>query len=560
MPLDTIENNLIQFIEKSASLVLSDLGAKSAGPGELRIELEMPKERAHGDLSTNTAMKMAKTARQSPVNLANMLVKKMEETLGSSNMSGIVDRIEAKAPGFVNFFLSRSYLDGLMLDIEKMQNDYGRSDFGGGAKLQIEFVSANPTGPLTIAHGRQAALGDSLANILQFAGYDVTREYYLNDEGNQMNVLGASLRMRYRELCGIKEDFLADGYKGGYVYDMASDFRKVHGDKHKDEADIAIFREFGLNWLMKDIKEDLDAFGVKFDIWYSQKGLRESGKVENTIKVLKEKGHIFEEEGAVWFRSTAFGDDKDRVIIKSDGNMTYLTPDIAYHEDKFKRGFSRIIDIWGPDHHGYIPRIKAAVQALGHPADSISVLIVQLATLYKGGKQVSMSTRAGEFITLREVREEVGKDVARFCFIMRRISSHLDFDLDIVKSQSMENPVFYIQYAHARIWSILEHGNVSSVSTDFNSSLLKEPEELEILRVLRQFPLVVVMAGKSLEPYTVLQYLQDLAGLFHSFYNKHRVVGEDPELTKARLVLVDCIRIVLANGLKLLGVSLPKKM
>jgi arginyl-tRNA synthetase len=560
MSRETIESILIKFIEASARLVLEDLGVNSASSTGLKIELEIPRERAHGDLSTNTAMRMAKEARQSPLNLANMLAKKMSETLGTSKLAGVIDRIEAKAPGFVNFFLARSYLDGLMLDIENKKADYGRSDFGALAKLQIEFVSANPTGPLTIAHGRQAAIGDSLANILEFAGYNVTREYYLNDEGNQMNVLGASVRMRYRELCGIKEDFLADGYNGGYVYDIAASLKKAHGDKYKDEADIEIFREFGMSWLMADIREDLDAFGVKFDVWYSQKSLRESGKVEDTIKILKEKGHIFEEEGAVWFRSTSFGDDKDRVIIKSDGSMTYLTPDIAYHEDKFKRGFSRIIDIWGPDHHGYVPRMKAAVQALGHPVDSISVLIVQLATLYKGGKQVSMSTRAGEFITLREVREEVGKDVARFCFIMRRISSHLDFDLDIVKSQSMENPVYYIQYAHARIWSILEHGNVSSVSTDFNSSLLKEPEELELLRVLRQFPLVVVMASKSLEPYTVLQYLQDLAGLFHSFYAKHRVVGDDPELTKARLVLMDCIKIVLANGLKLLGVSLPKKM
>lgn len=557
---DGIENNLIHFIERSVNLVLADLGAAIPSSGELKIELEMPKERAHGDLATNIAMRMAKIARRSPLDLANLLAEKMGKELASSKIAGSIEKIEAKAPGFINFFLSRKYLYDVLLDIERKKDKFGKSTIGAGTKLQVEFVSANPTGPLTIAHGRQAAIGDSLANILTFAGYDVTREYYVNDEGTQMDILGNSIRARYRELCGIKEEFPADGYKGAYVYDMAGDFRKKYGERFKDEKDISRFREFGLRWLLNDIRKDLKGFGVKFNVWYSQKGLRKSGKVEKTIELLKERGHIFEQEGAVWFRSTSFGDDKDRVIIKSDGKYTYLTPDIAYHLDKFRRKFKRVIDIWGPDHHGYIPRMKAAIQALGYPEDSIAILIVQLATLYKGGKQVSMSTRAGEFVTLREVMDEVGKDVARFCFIMRRISSHLDFDLDIVKSQSMENPVYYIQYAHARIWSIMEHGKSRKVSTRFDSSLLKEPEELELLRVLRQFPMIVVLSGKSLEPYTVLQYLQDLAGLFHSFYNKHRVVGDDPQLTRARLVLVDCVRIVLANGLRLLGVSLPKKM
>jgi arginyl-tRNA synthetase len=424
----------------------------------------------------------------------------------------------------------------------------------------VEFVSANPTGPLTIAHGRQAAIGDSLANILSFIGYDVTREYYLNDEGTQMNILGNSVRMRYRTLLGKTEEFPKDHYNGAYIVDMAKDFRAKYGDEYADTDDIAVFRQFGLEWLLKDIKEDLEAFGVKFDIWYSQKSLRESGRIEETIKFLKDKGHIFEEEGAVWFRSTALGDDKDRVIIKSDGSFTYLAPDIAYHRDKFSRGFESIIDIWGPDHHGYIPRMKAAVKALGHDESALSVLIVQLATLYKGGQVVSMSTRAGEFITLREVREEVGKDVSRFCFIMRRISSHLDFDLDAVKKESMENPVYYIQYAHARICSILKFAKEKKYQGSFDPKRLKETEELELLRMLRNFPAIVAMSGKSLEPYVVLQYLQDLAGTFHSFYTKHRVVSDEEELTKARLALADCVRTVLANGLGLLGVSLPEEM
>ncbi|MCX5686615.1 MAG: arginine--tRNA ligase, partial [Candidatus Omnitrophica bacterium] len=333
------------------------------------------------------------------------------------------------------------------------------------------------------------------------------------------------------------------------------------GKSHIDTSDIKVFREFGLRWILDDIKHDLKGFGVKFDVWYSQRALRKSGKVQKAISALKEKGYIYENEGAVWFKSTEFGDDKDRVVFKSDGSATYLAPDIAYHLEKYRRGFKKIIDIWGPDHHGYIPRLKAAIKALGFSEDSISILIVQLATLYRNGQAVSMSTRAGEFVTLREVMDEVGKDVSRFCFIMRRISSHLDFDLDAVKKESMENPVYYIQYAHARICSILAYGKKAHIHTArFDSRLLKLEEELDLLRMLRQFPMIVVLSGRSQEPYIILQYLQDLATVFHSFYNKHRVVGEDLSLTRSRIILVDCVRTVLANGLRLLGVSLPEKM
>ena len=376
-----------------------------------------------------------------------------------------------------------------------------------------------------------------------------------------MDILGNSIRVRYLELFGPTEPFPSDGYKGSYVIEIAKEFKKKYGNKHLNAKDIKVFREFGLRWILNDIKKDLKAFGVKFNVWYSQKALRKSGKVERAMALLKEKGYIYEQDNAVWFKSTAFGDDKDRVVRKSDGSLTYLAPDIAYHLEKYRRGFKKIIDIWGPDHHGYVPRMKAAIRALGFTEDSLSVLIVQLATLYKGGQVVSMSTRAGEFVTLREVMGEVGKDVSRFAFLMRRISSHLDFDLDLVKKESSENPVYYIQYAHARIWSIMEYSKRSHIAASrFDSKLLKEPEELELLRALRQFPLIVALGGKAQEPYVILQYLQDLATSFHSFYNKHRVVTDDVSLTKSRLVLVGCVRIVLANGLKLLGVSLPKKM
>lgn len=555
-----IEQDIISVLERSVQNVLTDLNVSPPPEDILKVELEIPKDRVHGDITTNIAMRLAKAVRKSPLELAGVIKIRFEKDLIASDLKTSIGRIEVKSPGFINIFLADSYLYGILAKIEKEADSYGRANIGKHAKVQIEFVSANPTGPLTIAHGRQAAIGDSLANILSFLGYDVTREYYLNDEGNQMNNLGKSIRARYLSLCGVETPLPEDGYKGSYVLDIARDFRARHGDKHKGEEGVDIFREFGLEWMMGDIKKDLEDFGVKFDVWFSQRRLRESGKVEEAIRFLKEKGYVYDQEGAVWLRTTDFGDDKDRVLVKSDGSFTYLAPDIAYHREKFTRGFSKIIDIWGPDHHGYIPRMKAAIQALGHPAETLSVLIVQLASLYRNGVQVRMSTRAGEFVTLREVIDEVGKDVGRFCFTMRRISSHLDFDLDIIKKESSENPVYYIQYAHARIWSILDYAESAEIDKKFSPELLRQSEEIDLIRALRQFPLVVNLSARYLEPYTVLQYLQDLATMFHSFYNKHRVVSDDKALSKARMVLVDCVRVVLANGLRLLGVSLPKKM
>src|SRR3989338_1397546 len=488
-----IEKELVSFIEKSVKGVLFDLKKPAAESREIIPELEIPKERTHGDISTNIAMKASRLVSMPPMQFAVSISDKMNAALSSLPIKNDIEKIEVKHPGFINFFLSSSHLYKVLLAIQREKHNYGRSSIYRGKTMQIEFVSANPTGPLTIAHGRQAAIGDSLARILSFLSCAVKREYYINDEGTQMNILGNSIRARYRELCGIKEEFPADRYKGAYII---------------------------------DITKDLKDFGVNFDVWYSQKALRKSGKIDKALQIVKDKGYIYEKEGAAWFRSTDFGDDKDRVIIKSDGSYTYLAPDIAYHLDKYRRGFKTIIDIWGPDHHGYIPRIKAAVQALGYEKSSLSVLLAQLVTIYQGGKLVSMSTRAGEFVTLREVIDEVGKDVARFCFLMRRVSSHLEFDLYKVKEQSMENPVYYIQYAHARIWSILEYSKKASLSSGFKSDLLKEKEELDMLRILRQFPLIVVLSANSLEPYTVLQYMEDLARAFHSFYAKHRVVCE----------------------------------
>ncbi|MDP3791806.1 MAG: arginine--tRNA ligase [Candidatus Omnitrophota bacterium] len=555
-----IEREIISFIESSVKSVLKDAGKPLSRPEDVIPQLEIPKEKSHGDISTNIAMKSSKLAAMPPIKFAQLISDKMNETISGSSLKDSVEKIEVKAPGFINLFLSKAYLYKVVLDIQREKNSYGRISLCRSKKMQVEFVSANPTGPLTIAHGRQAAIGDSLARILAFVGCNVKKEYYVNDEGTQMNILGNSIRVRYRELLGKIEEFPQDGYKGAYVTDIAKDFRKRYGDKFSDETDIAPFREFGLKWILNGIKKDLKDFGVEFDLWYSQKSLRKSGKIDKALKAIEGKGYIFKQEGATWFRSTDFGDDKDRVVVKSDGSYTYLAPDISYHLDKYRRGFKKIIDIWGPDHHGYIPRITAAVQALGYEKSSLSVLIAQLATLYRAGKVVPMSTRAGEFITLREVMDEVGKDAGRFCFIMRRISSHLDFDLEKAKEQSMENPVYYIQYAHARIWSILDFSKSAKLASRYDSSALKEEEELDLLRMLRQFPLIVSLSADALEPYIVLQYLQDLAKAFHSFYTKHRVVCDDPVLSKARLVLIDCVRMILANGLNLLGVSLPKKM
>lgn len=555
-----IENNILLLLERSLENLFTELGVSSIPTGQAKAELEIPKENRNGDLASNIALKVARPAGREPMDFANLLKGAMEKDLTASHFKEAIEKIEVKQPGFINFFLSKKYLGKVPLEIIRKKDRYGSSAIGRGLRVQVEFVSANPTGPLTIAHGRQASIGDSLANILKYAGYSVAREYYVNDEGTQMDILGNSIRIRYLELLGVKEELPQDSYKGAYVKDIAKDLKNKYGKKFIHTKDPKAFREFGLRWILNDIKKDLKGFGVKFDVWYSQKALRKSGKVEKAICLLKEKGCIYESEGAVWFRSKELGDDKDRVVYKSDGSATYLAPDIAYHLDKYRRGFKRIIDIWGPDHHGYIPRMKAAIKALGYREDSLCVLIVQLATLYRNGQAVSMSTRSGEFVTLREVMGEVGKDVTRFCFLMRRVSSHLDFDIDAVKKESQENPVYYIQYAHARIWSVLRYGKRIHRTTKFDSDLLKEEESLELLRILRRFPLIVRLSAKSLEPYMVLQYLQDLATVFHSFYNKHRIVSDDVELTKARLILVDCVRIVLANGLGLLGVSLPKKM
>jgi len=452
-----------------------------------------------------------------------------------------------------------------IISLEKQ--NFGRGRIGQQKKILIEFVSANPTGPLSIAHARQAAVGDSLANILEFCDYAVKREYYINDEGNQIKQLGLSLRVRYLECLGQKDvEFPVDGYKGEYLYNIARELVDKEKDKYllaSKESVQETFSNYATAKILEQIKNDLDRFGVKFDSWFSQKSLSASNAIGQGLKLLQEKEFLCEQDGAVWFKSTQFGDDKDRVLIKSDKQYTYLAPDIAYHNLKFKRGFDKLINIWGPDHHGYINRLKAAVAALGYCKDDLFIIIIQLATLLRAGEPIAMSTRAGEYITLSQLIDEIGKDAARFFLLMRRCDSHLEFDLELAKKQSLENPVYYIQYAHARISSILQFKSEQAKPFDTKMvefSLLKEAEILELIRKLNRFPDVIRDCAMTLDPHGLTVYLRELAGQFHFFYNKYRVISEDKAVSSARLVLVECVQQVIVTGLRLLGVDTPHKM
>lgn len=551
-----IEEKISRLIKESLDQLKKEFPALQVDSAV--IQLDIPKQKEHGDLFTNVAMRLSASAGKKPLELAAKLVSALETALKGQALEAAVKKIEMKPPGFINFWLSDEVFYESLTSISKEQEAFGKTDLGKDKSVLIEFVSANPTGPLTIAHARQAAFGDTLANILEYCGYKVKREYYINDEGVQMSILADSVLARYLEQLKLEFQFPENGYKGLYIYDIAKAIEEKNKSKFakEDKDRKSFFLKFSCDWIMDTIKKDLDDFGIGFDVWYSQAKLAKSGDVESQIKFLRDKGHIYDSEGASWLKSTAFGDDKDRVVIKSDGSYTYLAPDIAYHKDKYNRGFDKLIDVWGPDHHGYIPRIKAAIQALGFDKNSLSVIIIQLATLYREGKPVSMSTRQGEFVTLRELLDEVGRDAGRFFFLMRKADSHLDFDLELAKKHTAQNPVYYVQYAHARICSILEKQNADKADL----KLLKEKEELDLIKFLSQFPYALKTCGQNLEPHGLVAYLQELASTFHYFYDKHRVIGDDAELTRARLYLVNCTRIVLSNGLRLLGVSAPNKM
>ncbi len=528
-----------------------------------QIDIEIPKDTAFGDYASNIAMVLSSRVKGkvAPRRLAEVIAENIR------GIEGILERVEVAGPGFMNFFIKEDVWSAMLTDVDKQGDCYGTSDYGKGKKIHIEFVSANPTGPLHIGHARGAVVGDVIANIEEASGFFVFREYYINDAGNQMNNLGKSVLFRYRELLGEAVEFPESCYQGDYIRELAKAVFEKEGDIYRarnQEEVIGIFTDFAAGEILNGIKEDLKAFGVVFDNYFSERNLYREDLVAKMLADLQAKQIVYTDGETLWFKTTLFGDEKDRVVVRRNGEPTYFAADIAYHEDKYKRGFDTIVDVWGADHHGYIPRMNACIEALGHDKDSLKIVLVQLVNLLRGGKPVPMSTRAGEFVTLKEVVDEVGKDAARYNFLMRRSDSHLDFDLELAKKQSTENPVYYVQYVHARICSILrnaaEKGFAIPSFAEVDSLLLKLPEEVNLIKAITRFPEVVEGAAMALEPHRLTFYLNDLAALFHSYYNKHRVLSDDEELSKARLFLVKSVLTVVRNTLRLLGVSAPERM
>ncbi|KAB7670613.1 arginine--tRNA ligase [Bacillus sp. B1-b2] len=524
------------------------------------VVLELPKEKAHGDYSTNMAMQLARVAKKAPRMIAEAIIENFDQSKAS------IEKVEIAGPGFINFYMNNSYLSELVPTILEAGDHYGETTVGNKEKVQVEFVSANPTGDLHLGHARGAAVGDSLCNILGKAGYDVSREYYINDAGNQINNLALSVEARYFQALGMEKEMPQDGYHGEDIIGIGKKLAEEHGDKYvsvTDQERFDFFREYGLQYEMEKLKKDLEDFRVPFDVWYSETSLYQNGKIDVALNALKENGFIFEQDGATWLRSTDFGDDKDRVLIKNDGSYTYLLPDIAYHKDKLERGFETLINVWGADHHGYIPRMRAAIQALGYRKEALEVEIIQLVHLYKNGEKMKMSKRTGKAVTMRDLVEEVGLDATRYFFAMRSADTHLDFDLDLAVSQSNENPVYYAQYAHARISSILRQGKEQGleVSSNLDISFITAEKEFDLLKKLGEFPQVVGEAAIKRIPHRITNYIYDLASAFHSFYNAEKVLDLDNlERTKARLGLIKATQITLKNSLSLIGVSAPEKM
>ncbi len=538
--------------------IIRNAVAEAQAEGEIKTKelpplyLEAPKNPEHGDFAVNIAMKMAPGEGKPPRDIAGTILKRVAG-------HPIIKKAEIAGPGFINFFMSNEYWLKTLSDIEDLGANYGRCSIGQGQKVLLEYVSANPTGPLHIGHGRGAALGDSLARLLRAAGYDVKTEFYINDAGSQVQNLALSVLLRCKEINGEKVEWTENLYKGEYINDLAQEFLEKGGKITVEEAG-----PYALNEILGWLRRDLEGFNVTFDKWFSEKSLYDSNKVQKAIDELKGRGLMYDKDGALWFRSTDFGDDKDRVVIRENGEPTYFASDIAYHHDKYQRGFNTLINIWGADHHGYIPRMKAVVQALGHDKDSLKVLLVQMVSLLRNGQPVTMSKRAGEFVTLKEVMDEVGADAAKYTFMTRRPDSQMDFDLEVVKSQSSENPVYYLQYAYARACNIERFASEKNLTilpaSESNLGLLKLPEEIRIIKSLTAYPEVVEGAAISFEPHRLTVYLQELAGHFHSYYRENRVVTDDIPLSQARMVMVRGLKTVIGNALGLLGVSAPRSM
>ena len=525
---------------------------------ELKVNIEIPKDNKNGDYSTNIAMQLTRILRKNPQLIASEIVNKMDKEKAS------IEDIQIAGPGFINIFMKKGTLGSIINKVIEQNDKYGQSNSGEGKSINVEFVSANPTGDLHLGHARQAALGDSICRLLEAAGYRVTREYYINDAGNQIHNLALSLKARYYEQLGREVTLPEDGYHGQDVIDIAKMLVEEVGDKYLDKDDedtYWFFRNYGKDKELEKLKRDLNDFRVTFDVWSSELKVRKDGFIEKALNILKEKGYIYENEGATWFRSTDFGDDKDRVIIKSDGSYTYLTPDIAYHVNKLSRGYDYLVDLLGSDHHGYIARLKATIQALGYEAEKLSVELVQMVRLIKDGAEFKMSKRTGNAMTIKELCQEVGTDSVRYFFVARSASSHLDFDMDLAIKSSSDNPVYYAQYAHARTCQVLELSKKHDFVDCKSFELLSNPKEIDLIKYIGEFPSVVSDAAKTFSPYKITNYVQKLAQLFHTFYNECKVIDDtNKELSSQRLALVKASKIVIKNALNLVGVSSPNKM
>ena len=593
---------IVDMKQQLASLIqtaINTLQAQDVLPADLtpKIQIDRTRDASHGDFACNIAMMIAKAAKCKPRDLAEQIVAALPA-------SSQVAKVDIAGPGFINFTLTEAATFAVVSAVLEAGEAYGRSSIGDDKPVQVEFVSANPTGPLHVGHGRGAAYGAAVADLLAAVGFKVHREYYVNDAGRQMDILAASVWLRYLDLCGENTNgelpFPINGYKGDYVWDIAATMHREHGDNFRHAGEIVLTNlpadepdggdkeqyidavitrakellddkayrtvfDTGLNSILDDIRRDLEDFGVVYEEWFSERSLTESGTVGQAIERLKDAGHLYQKEGAWWFRSSDFGDEKDRVVVRDNGQTTYFASDIAYHMQKLERGFERVIDVWGADHHGYVPRVKAALQALGSDPKKLDVLLVQFAILYRGGEKAQMSTRSGEFVTLRKLREEVGNDAARFFYVMRKCEQHMDFDLDLAKSQSSDNPVYYIQYAHARVCSVLRQMEEKNLTHNSNNGLanlfaLTEPHEQALLTRLSRYPEVVEAAALNHEPHQLAHFLRELANDFHTYYNAHQFLVDNTVLRDTRLCLILATRQVIANGLGLLAVSAPENM
>ncbi|WP_405175363.1 arginine--tRNA ligase [Paenibacillus sp. FSL H8-0261] len=560
----TQRKNPLELVNERVKEAIADaiVNAGIVAPEEVPdIVLEVPRDKAHGDLATNAAMQLTKIAKRNPRQIAEAIIEHLDTSSAS------IEKAEIAGPGFINFTLSKNYLYPIISLVAEQGDDYGRINIGQGQKVEMEFVSANPTGSLHLGHARGAAVGDALCNVLDYAGYQVTREYYINDAGNQVVNLCKSIETRYLQELGQEAEMPEDGYHGEDIKGFAKELVAEKGDtllemSPSDRA--AFFRTYGLNKELDKIKRDLGLFRVNFDIWFSETSLYENGEVLRSLDELRDRGEVYEQDGATWLQTTKYGDDKDRVLIKNDGTYTYLTPDIAYHSDKYGRGYDKMINIWGADHHGYIPRMKAAMSALGNDPEKLVVLIAQMVSLFQNGEKVKMSKRTGKAVTMEDLMEEVGIDAIRYFFTMRSMDSHLDFDMDLAISTSNENPVFYVQYAHARICSIFRQAEEQGISipdyAEIDFSKLTAVHEYDLLRKIGELPAEIAVAAEGYAPHRLIRYVYELAAMFHSYYKAERVITEDASQTVARLALLGAARTTIANVLRLVGVSAPDRM